>query len=129
LIYKINFIGPRFAFVRTADFVCAGLREFRTPLEQRMSRHHLLPPLAYAPPPQPKKVENRKRRIHAGDVDELEKAAEVDDATAASRRAPAVLQPNLLPIEGSERKPRNPGGRLSEDTLKAILEVQEFKQA
>jgi hypothetical protein len=96
-----------------------------------MSRHHLLPPLAYVPPQQPKKIENRKRRIHAGDVDELEKAAEVDDATAANRPAPAsnvLLQPNLLPIEGSERKPRNPGGRLSEDTLKAILEVQEFKE-
>jgi hypothetical protein len=96
-----------------------------------MSRHHMLPPLHYAPPPPPKKIENRKRRIRAGDVDEPEKAAEVDEATAASRPAPAgnaLLQPNLLPIEGSERKPRNPGGRLSEDTLKAILEVQEFKE-
>jgi hypothetical protein len=40
-----------------------------------------------------------------------------------------TLQPdNFVPIEGAERKPHQPPGRLSDNTLKAMLQVQEFGQ-
>jgi hypothetical protein len=95
-----------------------------------MSRHHMLPPLAYVPQPQPKKIENRKRRIHVGDVEDIEEAAEAQETSGAGRSMPAggkPAPPNFPAIEGSERKPQNPGGRLSEDTLKAMLQAQELK--
>ncbi len=95
-----------------------------------MSRHHILPPLVYVPQPKPKKVENRKRRIQAGGVDGLDEAGETHEATAADRSTPAFKEPqpqNFPAIEGSESKPQHPRGRLSEDTLKAMLQVQELK--
>jgi hypothetical protein len=69
-----------------------------------MSRHHMLPPIAYAAPPRPKKITNRKRRIQTGDVDELEITAEAHEATAASRPAPAagvLPRPNFPAVEGT----------------------------
>jgi hypothetical protein len=95
-----------------------------------MSRHHMLPPIVYAPPPQPKKIEKRKRRTQVGDVEDMDETAEAREASGASRSTPAgskLPPPNLPAIEGSERKPHNPGGRLSEDTLKAMLQAQESK--
>ena len=35
---------------------------------------------------------------------------------------------NLAPVEGAGRKPQQPQGRLSESTLKAMLQVQEMDQ-
>jgi hypothetical protein len=95
-----------------------------------MSRHHMLPPLVHVPQPQPKKIENRKRRIHAGDVEDIDEAAEAREATGASRSTSAgrrLPTPNFPAIEGSERKPQNPSGRLSENTLKVMLQAQELK--
>ena len=93
-----------------------------------MSRHHVLPPLAYVPQPTPKRIENRKRRV--GDtVDDMDEVGETWEATAAGGPAPFVtkLPPQNLPaIEGPASKPPHPGGRLSEDTLKAILQAQEL---
>ena len=93
-----------------------------------MSRHHMLPPLAYTAQQQPKKVVKKKRRIGVGEVDDLEEVAEAE-ATAASRLTPAAgkLAPNFPAIEEAERKPYNPSGRLSESTLSAMLQVQESK--
>ena len=94
-----------------------------------MSRHHMLPPLAYVLPPQPKKIEKRRRRIDVSEMDDLEQAAEAD-ATPASR-SPAAA--NRIPpqafaaIEASDRKPQNPSGRLSESTLTVMLQAQELK--
>ena len=34
---------------------------------------------------------------------------------------------NFTPIEGSERKPQHPRGRLSESTLKVMLQAQELE--
>jgi hypothetical protein len=34
---------------------------------------------------------------------------------------------NFTAIEGAEQKPRRPMGRLSENTLKAMLQAQELK--
>jgi hypothetical protein len=37
------------------------------------------------------------------------------------------LSQNFSEIEGSERKPQNPGGRLSQGTLSVLLQAQELK--
>jgi len=88
-----------------------------------MSRHHILPPLAYLPP-QPKKIEKPRRRIRVGDVEETEEAVQ----TSAANQPPAggvLSKPDLLPIQGSEHKPHHPQGRLSESTLSVMLQAQE----
>jgi hypothetical protein len=95
-----------------------------------MSRHHILPPISYIPPP-PKKIEKKRRRIGAGEMDDLEEVAEAE-ATASGRStltAGKLLPPNFPAIEGADRKPKNPTGRLSESTLTAMLQVQELKCA
>lgn len=95
-----------------------------------MSRHHMLPPVVYAPPPKPKKIETRKRRIQVGSFEGMDETGETHDATAAGQSTPAFNKPppqNFSAIEGSESKPQHPRGRLSEDTLKAMLQTQELK--
>jgi len=94
-----------------------------------MSRHHMLPPLAYVPPPQPKKIEKRRRRIDVGETDDLEEVAKAD-ATGASQSQVAAnkLQPpTFRAIEASDRKPQSPSGRLSETTLTVMLQAQELQ--
>jgi hypothetical protein len=97
-----------------------------------MSRHHILPPIVYVPDPRPKKIENRKRRIQvggAGMIDELEEAGETYETTSTGRSNPVFNKPlsqNFPAIEGSESKPHY-SGRLSDGTLKAMLQAQELK--
>ena len=98
-----------------------------------MSRHHMLPPIVYAPPPKPKKIETRKRRIQvgsAGTIDDLEEIGETHEAAGFGLATPAgnrlPLQ-NFSAIEGAENKPHYPRGRLSENTLKMMLQAQEFE--
>jgi hypothetical protein len=105
-------------------FVSVALRS--SPKESNMSKHHTLPPIIYTPPP-PKKIEKKKRRIGIGMLDEL---ADAREAGSTGQPAPIVNRPppqNFSEIEGAERKPQHPRGRLSEGTLKAMLEVQEMK--
>jgi hypothetical protein len=93
-----------------------------------MSRHHMLPPIVYTPAP-PKKIEKKRRRIGISEMDDLDEAAEAK-ATGTSRLTPATgkLPPQNFPaIEGSDRKPKNPSGRLSESTLTVMLQIQESK--
>jgi hypothetical protein len=95
-----------------------------------MSRHHMLPPIIYTPEPRPKKVETRKRRIQAGPLDEMDEAGEAHGATSTGRSGATFNKPppqNFPAIEGSEQKPQHPRGRLSEGTLKAMLQAQELK--
>jgi hypothetical protein len=95
-----------------------------------MSRHHLLPPVTYTAPPPPKKIANRKRRIDVGEGGDIEEVSESNEATAASRATATTgrLPPQTFPaIEGADRKPHNPAGRLSESTLTAMLQAQELK--
>jgi hypothetical protein len=94
-----------------------------------MSKHHTLPPIIYTPPPKPKKIE-KKRRIGIGMLNELDETADTREAGGTGQAAPIVNRPppqNFAEIEGAERKPQHPRGRLSEGTLKAMLEVQEMK--
>jgi hypothetical protein len=94
----------------------------------------MLPPIIYTPEPKPKKIEPRKSRIQmrgAGAVQDADEAGEVFDA-GESRPSASVGQklplPNFVPIEGADQKPHQPRGRLSENTLKVMLQVQELGQ-
>lgn len=92
-----------------------------------MSRHHILPPIVYTPAP-PKPKETRRRRgvgyvQGKGDADETEETSEVSNTTPT--RSAAVLPQHSTPVEATERRVPSTTGNLSEDTLKAMLEVQE----
>ena len=89
-----------------------------------MSRHHILPPAIYTPPP-PKKIEKKKRRVGIGMLDELDETAETKAASQPAPVANKLLQQNSPEIEGADRKPQHPPGRLSQGTLSALLRVQE----
>ena len=91
-----------------------------------MSRHHILPPITYQPPP-PKPQETKRRRgvgYAAGttDVDETEEATETG-TTAPERNA--TLPQQARPVESVERRTQSTTGKLSDDTLKALLAFQE----
>jgi hypothetical protein len=91
----------------------------------------MLPPIVYTPAP-PKPKETRRRRgvgtfQGTGDVDETEETSEV--AHTAPARGAAAQPQQSLPVEAAERRPHPTIGNLSEDTLKAMLEVQEQEGA
>jgi hypothetical protein len=93
-----------------------------------MSRHHMLPPVIHTPP-EPKKIEKKKRRPAIGALDETDETTEAIETSAASPTVPVAvkLPPTQMPeIEGSDRKPQGPAGRLSQDTLTALLRAQEL---
>ncbi len=95
-----------------------------------MSRHHMLPPLIYAPPPQVKKVEPKKRRVAVGLLDEIDEAEETSDTAVTGPATLAAIKPPLaqMPeIESPDSRPRGPAGRLSQDTMTALLRAQELK--
>ena len=96
-----------------------------------MSRHHMLPPIIYTPPPKPKKIESRKSRIqlrstgrvrNSGEIDETEGTSGLDRPIQVAYKPPAGTE---TPIEGSERKPKSTTGLLDEGTLKVMLLAQE----
>jgi hypothetical protein len=94
-----------------------------------MSRHHIMPPVTYTPPP-PKKIETKKRRIGVSMLDELDDTADTRETSGSGQAAPAanrLLQQNFTEIEDASRKPRHPQGRLSQGTLSVMLRVQEMK--
>ena len=93
-----------------------------------MSRHHILPPISYTPPP-PKKIEKKRRRIGVDEMDDLEETAETGATASPRSTLPAgkLPPPNFPAIEASDRRPKNPTGRLSESTLTAMLQAQELK--
>lgn len=94
-----------------------------------MSRHHIMPPAVYTPPP-PKKIETKRRRIGIGALSEFEAAEEAHETGEAGQPAPVanrLLQQNFPEIEDASRKPRQPQGRLSQGTLSALLRVQELE--
>jgi hypothetical protein len=99
-----------------------------------MSRHHILPPIVYVPQPKPKKIENRKSRIQmrsAGSVEDAGDVEETYEPVEAGRLLPAGGRSALetfTAIEGADGKIPSTTGRLSENTLKALLFAQELKQ-
>jgi hypothetical protein len=86
----------------------------------------MLQPIILTPQAKLKQAEPRKRRIQMGAAAPLDGiAAEIFETASFDQ----TLQPdNFVPIEGAERKPHQPPGRLSDNTLKAMLQVQEFGQ-
>ena len=95
-----------------------------------MSHHHILPPITYTPEPRPKKIETRKRRINVGDasgIDDLDETGGTQAFGPAMPTGGKLPLPNFTPIEGSEQKPQHPRGRLSESTLKVMLQAQELE--
>ena len=89
-----------------------------------MSRHHILPPIVYTPPaPKPKETKRRRGVDYAGDVDETEETSAATNSAPA--RGTAALPQHQTPVEGAERRLHSTTGNLSEDTLKAMLEMQE----
>jgi hypothetical protein len=97
-----------------------------------MSRHHIqLPPLVYIPQPKPKKVEKRRRRgqIQAdGSIKDAEETSEIDTNNWLSQASSTQGKSNpgdFTPIDGSERRRKQPFGLLSERMLSELLLVQE----
>ncbi len=99
-----------------------------------MSRHLIQPPIIYVPQPKPKKIESRKSRIQMRATSGIEDTDEVEETyeAAGPGRTSALggKQPpqNFPAIEGTEHTPPSTRGRLSENTLKALLQAQEFEQ-
>jgi hypothetical protein len=96
-----------------------------------MSRHHILPPIIYTPPPRPKKIESRKSRIQLRSTGMVRNSDEIDETEETSgldRPTPVAYKPPMdteTPIERSERKPKSTTGLLDEGTLKVLLLAQE----
>jgi len=94
-----------------------------------VSRHHITPPAVYTPPP-PKPKETRRRRgvgyTHAaGAAGEADETEETGGVSHTSPHGAAALPKNQVPVEAAERRLHSTTGKLSEGTLKAMLEAQE----
>jgi len=94
-----------------------------------VSRHHILPPAVYTPPPPKPKETRRKRGVgHAQAARETDEAGETEETSEVSRATQARganVPQHQLPAEGAERKIPSPNGKLSDVTLRAMLEAQE----
>lgn len=94
-----------------------------------MSRHHITPPAIYMPPPPKPKETKRKRGVGygqaAGAADEAGESEETGEAPRTTQARGAPVPQHQLPVEAAERRIPSPNGKLSDDTLKAMLEVQE----
>jgi hypothetical protein len=91
-----------------------------------VSRHHIQLPPVYTPPLAKPKETKRKRRIgHAQGASGVDETGETEeaDATAIARNARPL--PQHVPVEDATRKIPSPNGKLSDEMLKAMLEVQE----
>lgn len=92
-----------------------------------MSRHHTLPPIIYTPPPPKPKPTRRRRGIgYAYGAGAANEAEDIGDG-APVRSAPVVPQ-HARPVETVERRVPSPNGKLSDDTLRAMLELQEKQE-
>ncbi|MFQ3455717.1 hypothetical protein PMN64_20735 [Bradyrhizobium sp. UFLA01-814] len=89
-----------------------------------MSRHHTLPPIiTMPPPPKPKPARRRLGVGYAQGARAADEAADIEDG-APVRSTPVVPQ-HVRSVETVERRAPSPNGKLSDDTLRAMLEVQE----
>jgi hypothetical protein len=99
---------------------------------EAMSRHHILPPIVYTPaPPKPKETKRKRGVGQLRGTREADEASETEETSETAHSAPtrgaAALPQQQIPIEGAERKIPSPNGKLSDDTLKAMLELQEME--
>jgi hypothetical protein len=95
-----------------------------------MSRHHILPPIIYTPePPEPKEARRKRGVGYARGAGLTDETGETEEAGGVSRTTQSptasALPQHSTPIDGAERRVPSPNGKLSDDTLKAMLEVQE----
>ncbi|WP_375785498.1 hypothetical protein ACE10Z_39460 [Bradyrhizobium sp. Pha-3] len=89
-----------------------------------MSRHHALPPIIYTPPPPKPKSARRRRGVgYAYGANATGEAADIEDG--ASLRSAPMLPQHARPVETVEPRAPSPNGKLSDDTLRAMLELQE----
>lgn len=95
-----------------------------------MSRHHITPPAVYMPPPPKPKETKRKRGVgYSQATGEADETGESEETSAAKTARAAGVPQHQIPVEAAERRIPSPNGKLSDDTLKAMLEVQEHEQA
>ncbi|HUN95857.1 MAG TPA: hypothetical protein VMU69_06415 [Bradyrhizobium sp.] len=96
-----------------------------------MSHHHMLQPIVYTPQVKPKKIETKKSRIRSGGTSALRETGEVFEASEPEELSPLsqlLGADAFVPIDGADRKPYQQG-RLSDGTLKMMLQVQESGQS
>jgi hypothetical protein len=94
-----------------------------------VSRHHMLPPLVMTPEP-PKPKETKRKRGIGGvwqnrGTDATDEADETSDSARPAPTQRANQRPLGTPIEAADRRIPSTSGKLSDDTLKAMLEAQE----
>jgi hypothetical protein len=101
-----------------------------------VSRHHIQPPVIYTPPAMPKKIEKRTtRRVGKSDAsgvddaDEAEGGEEVATFDSPIRGATQQKQNPFAAVESSDGKTQQSAGKLSENTLKTMLQAQEHSGA
>jgi hypothetical protein len=96
-----------------------------------VSRHHILRPVIYSPPPPKPKETKRKRGVaYASATEATGEAEETGEASETPQaRAAAALPQHQRPVEAADRHIPSPNGKLSDGTLKAMLEVQEEENA
>lgn len=92
-----------------------------------MSRHHVtLPPIVYTPePPKPKETRRRRGVGFSQGASAADEAEETDEAGTAAPAQSAALPQHLRPPEAVERRNASTTGKLSDDTLRALLTAQE----
>ena len=100
-----------------------------TPEIKTMSRHHVtLPPLIYTPVPKPKTTRRRVGvgRLQAnGDVDETEESGDVQAVGGYVTPITGRSQDDPDTTDQRRGKPGLTAGRLSETTLRVLLQMQE----
>jgi hypothetical protein len=86
----------------------------------------MLPAVYTPPPPKPKETRRKRRAGYASAAEGAGETEEVDEASGTLQtRAAAALPQHQRPVEAAERRIPSPNGKLSDDMLKAMIEVQE----